>query len=239
MPFANSPIRTDSSAIAFVMTSFEPGGTERQMIELVRRLDHDRWAVHIVCFHAHGTWFHRVAPVAASVATFPVTSFKSVDTPRHVWAFARWCRANHIAIVHTTELYSNIFGLPGAALARVPVRIGNRRELNPDKSRAQIAIQRAAYAAAHRVVANSQAAAERLRFERVPGEKIAVIPNGLDFASYQVPSRRPRLRKVVAVANLRPEKGHDVLIDAAVDVLRRFPEHLVLPFRHGDLQRKR
>jgi glycosyltransferase involved in cell wall biosynthesis len=206
------------------MTSFEPGGTERQMIELVRRLDPDRWAVHIACFQARGSWFHRVAEVAASVAAFPVTSFKSIDAARHAWAFARWCRANHIAVVHTTELYSNIFGLPGAALAGVPVRIGNRREINPDKSRAQIAMQRAAYSAAHRVVANSQAAADRLRFERVPERKIAVIPNGLDFAHYQAASRRPRLRKVIAVANLRPEKGHDVLIDASADVLRRFPD---------------
>ena len=46
----------------------------------------------------------------------------------------------HIAVVHTAELYSNIFGLPGAALANVPVRIGNRRELNPDKSASQIAM---------------------------------------------------------------------------------------------------
>jgi len=28
--------------IAVVMTSFEPGGTERQMIEMVRRLDPNR-----------------------------------------------------------------------------------------------------------------------------------------------------------------------------------------------------
>ena len=194
------------------------------MIELVRRLDPDRWAVHIACFEARGSWFPRVAEVAASVAAFPVTSFKSFDAARHAWAFARWCRANQIALVHTTELYTNTFGLPGAALAGVPVRIGNRREINPDKSSGQIALQRAAYAAAHRVVANSQAAAERLRFERVPEHKIAVIPNGLDFAPYQAPSRRPRLRKVTMVANLRPEKGHDVLIDAAVEVLRRFPD---------------
>ena len=31
--------------IAVVMTSFEPGGTERHMIEMVRGLDPNRWAV--------------------------------------------------------------------------------------------------------------------------------------------------------------------------------------------------
>jgi glycosyltransferase involved in cell wall biosynthesis len=226
VPFATSPVKagTTTTPIAVVMTSFEPGGTERQMIELVRRLDPDRWDVHVACFEARGAWFNRVAEVATSVAEFPVTTFRSFDATRHLWAFARWCRAKHIAVVHTTELYSNIFGLPGAALANVPVRIGNRREINPDKSAAQIAMQRAAYSAAHTIVANSRAAADRLRVERVPARKIAVISNGLDFGQYQPPSPRPALRKVVAVANLRPEKGHDVLIAAAVEVLRCFPD---------------
>jgi glycosyltransferase involved in cell wall biosynthesis len=210
--------------IAVVMTSFDPGGTERQMTELVRRLDRDTWAVHLACFHARGAWFRRAAEAAASVVEFPIATFRRPSALRHMWAFANWCRATRIAVVHTTELYSNIFGLPGAALATVPVRIANRREINPDKSAAQIAMQRAAYAAAHKVVANSRAAADRLRLERVPERKIAVIPNGLDFGRFQPPNPRPKLRRVVVVANLRPEKGHDVLINASVDVLRRYPD---------------
>lgn len=206
------------------MTSFEPGGTERQMIELARRLDRDRWRVHVACFHARGAWFPRVAEAAESVAEFPVTSFLSPRLPQHLWSFARWCRAKRIAIVHTTELYSNIFGLPGAALARVPVRIGNRREINPDKSAAQIAMQRTAYTCAHRIVANSRAAANRLLAEGVPARKVTIVPNGLDFQHVRTQPQRDRLRKIVVVANLRPEKGHDVLMDAAVDVLRRFPD---------------
>ena len=214
----------DPIPIAFVMSSFEPGGTERQMIELVRRLDPNRWAVHVACFRARGSWFGRVAGAAASVAEFPVESFRRTDALRHAWDFARWCRANRIAVVHTTELYSNIFGLPAAALARVAVRIANRREINPDKSAGQIAAQRAAYACAHKVVANSGAAAERLRLEGVPARKIAIVANGLDLESFSERSTRPALRKVVVVANLRPEKGHEVLLDAAPGVLTRFPD---------------
>jgi L-malate glycosyltransferase len=210
--------------IAIVMSSFQPGGTERQMIELIRRLDRTRWQVHVATFRGKGSWFGRVAEAAASVAEFPVTSFKSPDTLRHLWNFARWCRDRRIAVVHTAELYSNVFGLPGAALANVPVRVGNRREINPDKSPAQIAMQRGAYAFAHRVVANSRAAAARLAFEKVPARKIAVIPNGLDLDRVHARTPPATLRHIVVVANLRSEKGHDVLIDAAAAVLEQFPE---------------
>jgi glycosyltransferase involved in cell wall biosynthesis len=210
--------------IAIVMTSFEPGGTERQMIELIRRLDPQRWSIHLACFHARGAWFDRAAHAARSVAEFPVKSFRRLDAAGHLWAFARWCRERRIAVVQTTELYSNIFGLPGAALAGVPVRVGNRREINPGKSTAQIALQRAAYGCAHRVVANSRAAADRLLRERLPADKIAVVSNGLDVDQFQPRRGTSRPRRVAVVANLRPEKGHDVLIDAAVDVLRHFPD---------------
>ena len=92
------------------------------------------------------------------------------------------------------------------------------------RSIAALAIQRAAYACAHRIVANSRAVNDRLRAELVPARKIAVISNGLAVEVFRRHVARPTPRRVVTVANLRPEKCHDVLIDAAAEVLRRFPD---------------
>lgn len=206
------------------MTSFEPGGTERQMIELIRRLDPQRWTPHVACFRASGSWFGRVAQSVASVTEFPIDSFQSTEAARQLAAFVRWCRERQIAVLHTAEMPANIFALPGGMLAGVTVRIGNRREINPGRSVAGIAAQRAAYACAHAVVANSLAAAERLAYERVPTRKIRVIPNGLEASTFNARTPRAPLRRVITVANLRPEKGHDVLIEAAALVLRRYPD---------------
>jgi glycosyltransferase involved in cell wall biosynthesis len=60
--------------------------------------------------------------------------------------------------------------------------------------------------------------------ERVPARKIAVVPNGLDVRPFESRTPNSRPRRVLVVANLRPEKGHDVLIDAAAEVLRRLPD---------------
>jgi glycosyltransferase involved in cell wall biosynthesis len=209
--------------IAIVMPAFEPGGTERQMIELVRRLDRRRWHVHVACFRRTGAWLDRVAD-AAPIAEFPVRSFGSPDTLAQVMAFGRWCRDRRIAVVHTSDLPSNIFGLPAAALARVPVRIGNRREVNPGRTIAEIACQRAAYTCAHRIVANCRAAAERLFAEQVPRRKVRVIHNGVELHARGSSAPRTRPRRIVAVANLRREKGHDVLLHAAAVVMRTFPD---------------
>jgi glycosyltransferase involved in cell wall biosynthesis len=211
--------------IALFFSSFVPGGTERQMIELSRRLDRRLFTVHLVCFHRCGAWQARAEEHAASVTEFPISAFRRTDTLHQMRAFARWCRATDIALVHTVDIYANIFGLPAAAAARVPVRIGNRREINPDKSLAMIALQRAAYSCAQRVIANSSAVAQRLRNEGVLHTAIDIIPNGIDVAVFttRAPGDRP-LRRVITVANLRPEKAHEVLIDAAASLVATNPD---------------
>jgi glycosyltransferase involved in cell wall biosynthesis len=85
-------------------------------------------------------------------------------------------------------------------------------------------LQRAAYQFAHKVVANSRAAADRLRLERVPAGRVATVSNGIDSCAFAVTRSRRPLRKITVVANLRKEKGHDVLIDAAPEILRHFPD---------------
>lgn len=226
--------------VAVFMTRFQPGGTERQMIELVRRLDGARFSVHVACFHRDGAWLSRVVERAASVAEFPIQGFARVDTARQLRSFARWCRRERIAVVQTCDLYANTFGLPGAALAGVPVRIGSRRELNPDKTQWQIRAQRTAYRFATRVVANSRAAGQVLRQEGLAPESIAVIPNGVDLGAYSNRIPPAHIRRIVTVANLRPEKEHETLIASAAILVRSYP-HLRFQIvgdgpRQGELQ---
>jgi glycosyltransferase involved in cell wall biosynthesis len=199
--------------VALFFSQFLPGGTEGQMIELARRLDRTRFHVHLACLNHKGSWATRAAGIS-TVSEFPVRGFRRPHTVARMWDFARWCRERRIAVLHATDLYANIFALPGAALARVPVRIGNRREINPDKPLGLIALQRASYAFAHGIVANSTAVAERLRAERVRTHAIRLVPNGIDVDAYRPRSGAAPLRRIVTVANLRPEKAHEVLIDA-------------------------
>jgi L-malate glycosyltransferase len=209
--------------VAVFMTAFEPGGTERQMSELIRRLDARRFRVHVACLHKRGGWLPRIARHAASIVEFPIEGFARAATVAQMAAFARWCRRERIAVVQTCDLYANIFGLPGAALARVPVRIGSRRELNPDKTPGQIRLQRLAYRSATKVVANSRAARHMLETEGLAPASIAVIPNGVDLGSFARPSRRGAIQTIITVANLRPEKSHETLLAAAAMLLRGSP----------------
>lgn len=210
--------------IAVFLTAFDPGGTERQMTEMVRRLDREQFKIHVACLHRRGAWLPRVLECAASVVEFPIHGFARAATIRQMLAFALWCRRERIAVVQTCDLYTNIFGLPGAALAQVPVRIGSRRELNPDKSNGQIRLQRLAYRFATKVVANSRAARQTLEAEGVAPESIAVIPNGVNPTFLAPVERRPAMRTILTVANLRAEKSHETLLAAAAAMVGAHPD---------------
>ena len=193
------------------------------MIELVRRLDHSRFEVHLATLHGAGL-AGASGRNAASIEEFPITGFGRAGTLAQARRFAAWCRARGVALVHTCRSLRNILGLPAAAMAGVPVRIGNRREINPNKSPGHIALQRAAYACAHVVIANCGAAANRLAAERVPRTRIRVIPNGMNPASFTPRTHDGPIRRVVTVANLRREKAHEVLLEAAPIILGRCPD---------------
>jgi glycosyltransferase involved in cell wall biosynthesis len=147
--------------------------------------------------------------------------------------------------VQTCDLYTNILGLPGAALAGVPVRIGSRRELNPDKTAGQIRLQRQSYRCATKVVANSSAARRMLEAEGLATTSIAVIPNVVTVPPRRADSdsgvTRAR-RRVITVANLRPEKSHETLLDAAARLVPGFPDLEILVVgdgpRRAELERR-
>ena len=195
------------------------------MTELIRRLDPKRFRVHVACFRREGAWLARAAAAAEEIAEFRARSFKSPALLSTIRDIGAWLRSRDIAVLQACDLAANIAALPAGALAGVPVRIGARRELAPpDKTRTHLLAQRLAYRTAHRIVANSNAGADRLRDEGVPNRKIIVIPNGIDLCGYRPAGVRDRRRIVATVANLRPEKGHDVLLRAAALVRRQVPD---------------
>ena len=210
--------------VAVFLTSFEAGGTERQMTELIRRLDRKRFDVHAACFHRRGVWLPRIEGVVSEIAEFPIASFRSPSTLARFGAFVRWCRARQIAVLQAADLYANAFALPAAALAGVAVRVGSRREVHPSRGRGLSALQRAGYAAAHRVITNSDAGAARLRSEGIPSDRISVVRNGLDLAAFPLRSSPPRQRRIVSVGRLRPEKAHEVLIAAVARLRPAWPD---------------
>src|SRR5215510_9750713 len=110
--------------------SFNQGGSERQCLQLTRQLHDDgRYRVRIAALDGTGALRADADSIGVGeIKSYPLTSFYDRNAIGQLRKFARQLREWQIDIVQTHEFYSNIFGMAGAALARVPVRIAARRE---------------------------------------------------------------------------------------------------------------
>jgi glycosyltransferase involved in cell wall biosynthesis len=216
--------RAHRPGILLVNDSLRLGGTEGQFVEAVCRLDQSRWDVHVTCLRAEGPHAPRVLAAGLTPWSCGRGSFKSPRFATAVWALAREIRRRRIALVHTFDFYSNILGVAAARLAGVPV-IASQRDMGDVRQRGQQIAQRIALRCATAVVVNGEAIAGRLRAEGLDGRRIAVVPNGVDLQRFAdgAPARRFDRQRIGSLANLRPEKGMQYLLHAAVLVREQFP----------------
>jgi glycosyltransferase involved in cell wall biosynthesis len=163
--------------------SFNQGGSERQAVQLTRLLCESGH------FNVFAATLDRSGPLSGEierlclhdVPEFPLTSFYNSNAVRQVRSFARYLRDKNIHVVHTHDFYTNIFGMAGAAMAGVPVRIASRRESAVRVAKQRL-VERGAYRLAHRVVANCEEVRKQLIAEGVAPDKVVTLYNGLDLS---------------------------------------------------------
>ena len=237
--------------------SFHQGGSERQAVQLTRLLLESGWCnVSVATLDRDGILLKEIGRLGLNeIPEFRLNSFYDPHFVRQVWRFARYLKQHEIDVVHTHDFYTNVFGMAGAALARVPVRIASRRE-SAVRPASQRFVERCAYRAAHAVVANCDDVRQQLLREGVTAKKVRTIYNGLDVARvHTAKAERKEILKalnlpeaarfVTMMANMRahvwdPEplcyKDHPTFLRAAERVLKRVPEAAFIIGGEGELK---
>ena len=200
--------------------SFEQGGSERQAVQMTRLLhESGRYRVHLACLNGQGALRGEVEPLGLDIPTFPLTSFYDRNMGVQLRRFVQMLHEREIAVVQTYDFYTNVFGMLGAALARVPVRIAARRETEGTKTSKQKWVERRAFNLAHVIVANAEAVRQQLIKDGVPARKIITVYNGMDTKRV---APQPALRRDEALA----------LLGLPLDPARRFVT-IVANMRHA------
>ena len=231
--------------------NFQAAGSERQAAQLAQALhESGRYEVFVACMDAHGSLGDELAAGGlCDIPAFHPTSFYGRSMIVQLTRFARFLRARKIDIVQTHDFYTNVFGMLGAWLARVPVRIAARRETTGWRTPAQLIVERRVYQLAHVIVANAQAVRVQLLVEGVPAHKVVTIYNGLQPArvsSHQSPAEVCQslqlpppddCRFITIVANLfHAVKDHPTFLRAAQRVREAVPEARFVIAGDGNLK---
>jgi glycosyltransferase involved in cell wall biosynthesis len=225
---AASPIR-----LLKVVPTFMCGGTENQFMALGRSLDRGRFDLEFACLRRWGAFADEIDQRQIPLLECNVTSFRSVSAIGQQARLARHVARRQIDIVHAYSFYGNVFAIPPARLAGVPVVIASIRDRAPYLTPMQKRAQRWACQFADCILANAVAVRDWLIDEGYDASKIVVIPNGVDLTRFEraesaespfralgVPEGAP---VVVVVSRLNPLKGLEPFLEAAALVAADFP----------------
>ena len=238
--------------VLLLLNSFEVGGAEGQLVLLARLLrDSGRYGVHLGCLGRRGRLLEEAEQLGLGpIPEFPLTSFYDRNMATQLRRFTTFLRERNISVVHTDGFYTNVFGILGAKLARVPARIAFRGSVGGWFTSKQELIERTAYRMASVVHANSEAVREFLIEQGVPAKKIEVVYNGLDLSRVTPAPEVSRLQAramfglpadndrslVTIVANMRNEvKNYPMFLRAAQSVHDAIPEAMFALAGEGEL----
>ncbi len=225
--------------VVYCLDSFAVGGTELNAVRTAEALDPDRIELSVVHLQTRGPLRERYERLGVRMEHLPIPNLYSPRTARQGLHLAGLLRRWNIDVVHSHDIYCNIFAVPWArALGRCRV-IASRRWLYEAPRPELGTVNRWACLLAHRVLANSRGVAELLaREESVPRRKIIEIPNFLSDSAFSVAEDAVRVEQrrewglppdafaVGIVARLSPVKNHALLLKAAARLAARF--HIVL-----------
>lgn len=231
---------TDKTRVLFAVGSLAGGGSERQVVALLRHLDRSRFAPLLYLVDRAGELLSEVPP------DVPVFAFSDRrDVPKVYWPgrlfrlqvrdLRRVLVEQAVDVVYDRTYFMTL--IAGAATRRLKVPRISAVVCDPKRDVEQTArrfvrlkrrLLRGAYRRAFRVVANS----EELRrlttaYHRLPESHVVAIPNLLDLAEIDRRAAAPgpdwpaEEFHVVTAGRLHPQKGHRVLLEAVADVVHR------------------
>lgn len=211
------------------------GGTERQVVNLTRMLDRSRFDPQFGCMRRWGHFLDDIERQRIPIAEYRIKSLYKPGTLRQQMRLAASMRHHRIQIAHSYNFYANVFAVPAARFAGVPVVIASIRDtgmgnITPTRQR----VHRLACGLADRILVNAEAIRRWLIEQGYNAEKITVIRNGIDLSRFAHPERKNGLRRefdlpehaplVVVLARLVPHKGIEFFLEAAAEVSCRHPD---------------
>jgi len=214
---------TPRRRVLHVIDSFDLGGAQSALLNLLRFADRTRYEFHVACMHGRGVFWSEFAALGLPVHSLSPRKWLPVYLAR----LARLIRQERFDIVHCHLFGANWIAKPLAALLKVPVRI-NHDQCNDAVRHENIMalrLDRWTNRCSSHVCAVSVSTREfLLRHERLPPERVSVVYNGVDlqrFAPQPGSERRDDRFVVLGVGRLHPQKDFHLFLEVAADLLRR------------------
>ncbi len=225
---SSRPRKRPPISVCFLIDRLSRAGTESQLLALIRGVDRSRVRPSLVLLDGSDAESQALEPRDCPVLRLGVRSLVGWQALLASVRLARFWHQQHVEVLQTYFLDSTYFGVPLARLCGIPriIRVRNNLGywLTPKHRWLGGVVNRWADV----LLTNSEAGRQALRrSETSCAGRIAVLENGVDldrFLSIPLPRRqRGHVLRIGAVANLRPVKNLDLLVEAAARLVRQYP----------------
>ena len=224
--------------ILHVIDSFDLGGAQEALVNLVACADRSRFEIEVAAMHGRGVYWERFRALGVPAQSLSPHTF----VPLYVWNLLRLLLTRDYDIVHCHLIASNLVAKPLAAVVGVPVRF-NHDQANDEyrqRNRLWLALDKWTNRLSTHICAVSASIVEFLvKHERVPVEKISLVHNAIDLRRFTpAPERRAALRSewklppsaqiVAGVGRLNYQKNFALFLDVAAEIRRTHPRAIFI-----------
>jgi glycosyltransferase involved in cell wall biosynthesis len=190
--------------IVYLIEQLAPGGAERQLVELVRRLDRERFAPSIVTGWGTDAALEEVRSLGVAVA---LVRGRVGGGKLSTLGVIQELRSVRPRLIHSQMFTANVWGAAAKVALRKPALIAGFRGFAPDLTRFQQSVERIAARAPDHIICNSRSQGEALLRSGIDPRRLSVIPNGIDVNSFQFPPDREGARRALGIAAGAPVIG--------------------------------
>ncbi|MCK4304742.1 MAG: glycosyltransferase [Candidatus Eisenbacteria sp.] len=209
--------------LLYCIDSITRGGTESQLVGLIRRLDRRRFSPHLCTLRPSDNLIENVDCPRLELPTRRLLAPGGIASLRRL---ADYLRQENIQIVQTFFQDSTALGITAARMARVPARLISFRDLGFWRNPMWSLSMRCLYPWVTGFVANSKAVKNHIcLLDHLDPRRVSVIYNGIDTNQYEFREHREGELSIGIVGNLnRRVKRTDLFLRAAARVAAVHPE---------------
>ena len=238
--------------IVFIITGLSTGGAEMMLLNVLERLDRQRFAPHVISLTTLGDLAPRIATLGIPVDE--VGMKPGLPSLSGLFRLVQILKRLNPDVVHTWMYHADLLGGLAARLAGVSAVGWCIRNSNLDKDKTKFSTRAVVSLCASiskwvptRILSCSEKARQIHVARGYAAEKMVVVPNGFDLARFKPDSdARHWIRAELGIADqtplvgligrFDPQKNHAGFFEAAGMLHRRMPQvHFVLAGQGIDL----
>lgn len=215
--------------ICYVIGQLGKGGAEKQLYELLKGIDRNKFYSTVICFSNGDYWAGEIKRLGIELVEFDSNKDRGIT---RLLKLIRILKEIKPTIVHTYLFSANTYGRMAAIITRTPIIVASERNLpliGKDKNLLLICIDRFLAIFSNAITCNSHKAVDALTKKYLfNSKKVSTVHNGINIGNICLKERKKRDKIIIGtIGSLCRRKNHKLFLDMAKVILDKLERNVI------------